>query len=144
SSDAFAAAVAVALFMNDPERMEFGRAYFAEDDNTEFIMQHETPTGSNLEYTRLKAEETARIARAHPEVKYTYTTLGGGANGTVDVGNIYVRTVPKGERSRSVEQLATAIRKEMSHVAGATVSVFTSDFSGGFKQIQLQIRGNDL
>ena len=43
-----------------------------------------------------------------------------------------------------MEQLATAIRQEMAHVAGATVSVFTSDFSGGFKQIQLQIRGNEL
>ena len=33
----------------------------------------ETPPGSNLEYTRLKAEEVARIAAAHPEVAYTYT-----------------------------------------------------------------------
>ena len=144
SSIAIGAVVSVALVMIAPEWMKVGSAFFPEDDRAEFIMQLETPPGSNLEYTRLKAEETARIARAHPEVKYTYTTLGGGANGTVDVGNIYVRTVPKGERSRSVEQLATAIRKEMSHVAGATVSVFTSDFSGGFKQIQLQIRGNEL
>ena len=32
--------------------------------------------GSNLEYTRIKAEEAARVARAHPEVAYTYTTVG--------------------------------------------------------------------
>ena len=138
------AAVSVALVKVAPEWRKVGTAFFPEDDRAEFIMQLETPPGSNLEYTRLKAEEAARIARAHPEVRYTYTTLGGGANGTVDVGNIYVRTVPKGDRSRSVEELARDIRTEMNRVAGATVSVFTSDFSGGFKQIQLQIRGNEL
>jgi HAE1 family hydrophobic/amphiphilic exporter-1 len=144
ASIAIGTVVSVALVMAAPEWMKVGTAFFPEDDRAEFIMQLETPPGSNLEYTRLKAEEAARIARSHPEVRYTYTTLGGGANGTVDVGNIYVRTVPKSDRSRSVEELAREIREEMNRVAGATVSVFTSDFSGGFKQIQLQIRGNEL
>jgi len=62
----------------------------------------------------------------------------------VDEGNIYVRTVPKNKRTRSVEQLATQVRAEMTHMSGATISVFTSDFSGGFKQIQLQLRGQDV
>src|SRR5262245_13010983 len=119
-------------------------SFFPEDDRSEFIIALETPPGSNLEYTRLKAEEVAQIARRFPEVKYTYTTLGGGANGTVDVGNIYVRTDGKEERKRSVEKMATDLRRETQHVAGATASVFTSDFGGGFKQIQLQIRGQDL
>jgi HAE1 family hydrophobic/amphiphilic exporter-1 len=89
-----------------------------------------------MQYTRLKAEEAARIARAHPEVRYTYTTLGSGTTGGVDEGNIYVRTVPKNERTKSVEKLAEEIRAETKMVAGATVSVFTSDFGGGLKQIQ--------
>jgi HAE1 family hydrophobic/amphiphilic exporter-1 len=36
------------------------------------------------------------------------------------------------------------LRTEMKRVAGVTLSVFTSDFSGGFKQLQFQVRGNDL
>ena len=44
----------------------------------------------------------------------------------------------------SVEQLAEEIRHETARMSGATISVFTSDFSGGFKQIQLQLRGQDV
>jgi HAE1 family hydrophobic/amphiphilic exporter-1 len=137
-------AVAVLLPRQVPAFRTVGTAFFPEDDRSEFIVALETPPGSNLEYTRLKAEEVAQIARRFPEVKYTYTTLGGGANGTVDVGSIYVRTVGKHERKRSVEEMARAVRTQAQNVAGATASVFTSDFGGGFKQIQLQIRGQDL
>ena len=124
-----------------------GTAFFPEDDRSEFILKIETPPGSNLEYTRLKAQEAARIVRAQPEVIYTYTTLGEIGTGAVDVGNIYVKLRPKSVRKsdnqRSVEELAVDIRRQMNRVAGATVSVFTSDFSGGFKQILVQIRGQD-
>ena len=124
-----------------------GTAFFPEDDRSEFILKIETPPGSNLEYTRLKALEAARIVRAQPEVIYTYTTLGEIGTGAVDVGNIYVKLRPKSERARdsqrSVEELAAAVRGQMNRVAGATMSVFTSDFSGGFKQILVQIRGQD-
>jgi HAE1 family hydrophobic/amphiphilic exporter-1 len=121
-----------------------GVGFFPEDDRAEMIIALETPPGSNMAYTRLKAQEAARIAHAHPEVLYTYTTLGGGASGTVDVGNIYVRMVPKSARAESAEQFATRLRGEMKQVAGVTLAVFTSDFGGGQKQLQFQLRGNDL
>jgi HAE1 family hydrophobic/amphiphilic exporter-1 len=121
-----------------------GTAFFPEDDRAEFIMAIETPPGSNMEYTRLKAAEAANIAKTHPEVTYTYTTLGNQATGGVDEGNIYVRLVPKGERHVSVEQLAEELRHETARMSGATISVFTSDFNAGFKAIQLQLRGQDV
>ena len=140
--------VGLAVFVILPQKVPpirtVGTAFFPEDDRAEFIMALQTPPGSNLEYTRLKAEEASRIARSLPEVAYTYATLGNGGTGGVDEGNIYVRTVPKNKRSKSVEQLATEVRSEMNHMSGATISVFTSDFSGGFKQIQLQLRGQDV
>jgi HAE1 family hydrophobic/amphiphilic exporter-1 len=136
--------VFVALPQVVPPVRTVGTAFFPEDDRSEFIMALETPPGSNMEYTRLKAEEAARIARAHPEVEYTYATLGNGATGGVDEGNIYVRTVSKDKRSMSIEQLAEEMRKETALMTGATVSIFTSDFGGGFKQIQLQLRGQDV
>jgi HAE1 family hydrophobic/amphiphilic exporter-1 len=121
-----------------------GVGFFPEDDRSEFMIAIETPPGSNLAYTRLKAQEAARIVRSHQEVRYTYTTLGGGASGTVDEGNIYVRLVPKNDRSLSAEQFAQVVRNEMKNVAGVTLSVFTNDFAGGFKQLQFQLRGNDV
>ena len=121
-----------------------GVGFFPEDDRSEFIVNLETPPGSNLAYTRLKAQEAARITRAHPEVRYTYTTLGGGASGTVDEGNIYVRLTPKNERKRSAEEMAQVLRDEMKNVAGVKLSVFTNDFGGGRKQLQFQLKGNDI
>jgi HAE1 family hydrophobic/amphiphilic exporter-1 len=122
-----------------------GVGFFPVDDRSEFTIAIETPPGSNMAYTRLKAQEAARITREHKGVvRYTYTTLGGGASGTVDEGNIYVRLVPKEDRSVSVEDFATQLRTEMKNVAGVTLSVFTSDFGGGRKQLQFQLRGNDL
>jgi len=121
-----------------------GTAFFPEDDRAEFIMAIETPPGSNMEYTRLKAAEAANIAKTHPEVTYTYTTLGNQATGGVDEGNIYVRLVPKSDRHLSVEKLAEELRHETARMSGATVSVFTSDFNAGFKAIQLQLRGQDV
>jgi hydrophobic/amphiphilic exporter-1 (mainly G- bacteria), HAE1 family len=132
-----------ALMMPGPLKL-VSVGFFPEDDRAEMTIALETPPGSNLEYTRLKAEEAARITRAHPEVKYTYTTLGNTATGTVDEGNIYVRLVPPSERKASAEQIATQLRAEMKRVAGVTLSVFTSDFGGGRKQLQFQIRGSDL
>ncbi len=122
-----------------------GTGFFPEDDRSEFNMKIETPPGSNLEYSRLKAEEAARIARAHSElVLYTYTTLGNQSTGGVDEGNIYVRLVPKDKRTLSAEQFAEVLRNETKQMSGATISVFTNDFNGGFKTIQLQLRGQNV
>jgi HAE1 family hydrophobic/amphiphilic exporter-1 len=136
--------VAIGLVMVVPPVRAVGVSFFPEDDRSEMIIAIETPPGSNLQYTRLKAQEAARIARAHPEVEYTYTTLGGGTAGAVDEGNLFVHLTPKDKRKVSAEQLAMTLRTEMKRVAGVTLSVFTSDFSGGFKQLQFQVRGNDL
>ncbi len=122
-----------------------GTGFFPEDDRAEFTMALETPPGSNLEYTRLKAEEAAQIARAHTDlVKYTYTTLGNQATGGVDEGHIYVRLVPKDKRSLSAEEFAEVLRHETKRMSGATISIFTNDLNGGFKAIQLQLRGQDV
>jgi HAE1 family hydrophobic/amphiphilic exporter-1 len=138
------AAIFFALPSRVPPARTVGVGFFPEDDRSEFIIALETPPGSNMAYTRLKAQEAARITRTHPEVLYTYTTLGGGASGTVDEGNIYVRLKPIDERDLSAEQLAQVLRNEMKHVAGVTLSVFTNDFSGGRKELQFQLKGNDI
>ncbi|MDQ4081025.1 MAG: efflux RND transporter permease subunit, partial [Gemmatimonadota bacterium] len=96
----------------------------------------------NLEYTRMKAEEAARIARAHPEVRYTYTTVGGGQSGAVDIANIYVRMTPVADRDMSAEEFAAILREETQRVAGATLAVFATDW-GNQKLVQIEVRGTD-
>jgi len=121
-----------------------GVGFVPEDDRAEMDIQIETPPGSSLEYTRLKAEEAARLARAHPEVKYTYTTLGDPQSGAVDAGKIYVKLAPKKERELSADDLAAALRAEVKQVSGVTLSIFTSNIGGGRKQLQWEVRGEDL
>src|SRR5688500_3706992 len=125
-----------------PNEHGVGGSFFPADDQSEFNISIETPPGSNLDYTRLKAEELARAVKEHPEVRYTYATLGGGS-GAVDEGNIFVRLVPRDERKEDVETFSRRIRDEVTRVGGVTASVFTSDFSGNQKQIQIQLRGGD-
>jgi len=124
-----------------------GNAFFPTDDRSEVFITVETPPGSNLEYTRLKAEEAARLARAKGDiVRYTFTTITGGftgGSGAVDQAQVYVRLIPKGERDISADELASELRRETARIGGVTTSVFTNDFNGSFKQIQLQLRGTD-
>jgi hydrophobic/amphiphilic exporter-1 (mainly G- bacteria), HAE1 family len=137
-------AVAFGLLQVVPTWRKVGVGFFPLDDRSEFTIQIETPPGSNLQYTRAKAEEASRMVRRHPEVLYTYTTLGGRTSGAVDVGNIYVRMKPKHQRSVDAETFAAGVRNEVIRIAGAKMAVFTSDFGGGRKQLLLQIKGEDL
>ena len=126
-----------------PKARLVGFGFFPKDDQSEFNVAVETPPGSNLEYTRVKAEELIRTIHRHPEVRYSYTTLGGGESGTVDIGNIYVRLIPMNERDTDVDALAQVVREETAKIGGVTASVFTSGFAGNMKQIQIQLRGDD-
>ena len=127
-----------------------GFGFVPVSDRSEITIQVETPPGSNLEYTRLKAEEAARLAREHSEVRYTFTTIGAGggqdpseALGAVDLASVYVRLIPKAERSLSQDHFGAVLREEVKQIGGATVAVFTSGFGGAIKQVQLELRGND-
>jgi len=144
-----AAAVAVGGFvlmvvggMMSPVLAKLGGQFFPPDDRSEFIVHIDTPAGSNIDYTRNKAEEVSRVARSHPEVAYTYATVGG-QQGTVNQGDIYVRLTPKATRSRSQDDLAAAVREQASHIGGATASLSTGGF-GPQKEILIQLRGPDI
>ncbi|MGH9309491.1 MAG: efflux RND transporter permease subunit, partial [Vicinamibacterales bacterium] len=130
---AFAGAIAL------PATGIVGGEFFPVTDDSEFNVSLDTPPGSNLEYTKVKAEEVARVARSKSEVLYTYTAIGG-QTGSVDEGTVYVRLKPKHERERSQNDVAAELRQELSTLGGATASITTSGF-GDQKQILVQITG---
>ena len=120
-----------------------GFGFFPEDDQAELNVTIESPPGSNIGYTRIKADEVARQVRTHPEVKYVYTTIGGGQNGAVDVAKLYVALVKRDQRDLSVEGISAKLRDELTSIGGAKIAVFATDWGGGMKQVKLQMRGND-
>jgi HAE1 family hydrophobic/amphiphilic exporter-1 len=119
-----------------------GFAFVPVSDQSELNIAVETPPGSSLDYTSLKAEEIARMIRARPEVRYTYTTVGS-TSGSAEADNatVYVRLVNKKQRSLSQDQLGQILRLEMRHVGGATAYTYASGFGGAQKQLQLQLQG---
>jgi HAE1 family hydrophobic/amphiphilic exporter-1 len=119
-----------------------GGGFFPVQDVSEFVVQIETPPGSSLEYTKRKAEEAASLARAKTgEVAYTYTTIGG-VTGAVDEGTVYVRLIPKAERSRHQDTIAAELRNDFAKLGGVTASVSSGRLDNQ-KQIQVQVRGAD-
>ena len=118
-----------------------GGGFVPETDESEFTVSIETPPGSNLAYTRAKAEEVARIARTQPEVRYTYISVGGQGE-AVDEGTVFVKLTPKKERSRSQATVVADVRRGAAQLAGVTASISTG-FNEGQKQIQLQLQGRD-
>ena len=125
-----------------------GFGFVPTSDRSEITILFETPPGSSLEYTRLKALEMDRVLRAHDAVAYTYTSIGTGVGlgegaGTVDEGSIYVRLVSRSERDVSQDELGAILSRELARIAGVTPFVFSGGFGGNEKQIQLQLRGPD-
>ncbi len=126
-----------------PATNRVGGGFFPEDDRAEFTVVVETPAGSSFEYTRAKTAAIAGLVIAHSDVvRYTYTTVGSDA-GSVDEASIYVRMTPQQGRSISAAEFAQTIRNEVAGLAGVKASVFDNQFSGGFKQIQLQLKGEN-
>lgn len=123
----------------------FGGFGFAPvSDRSEITIQFETPPGSSLEYSRLKAEELAAKIRVHKEVAYTYTVIGSASGtGAVDIGSIYVKLTPKKQREVSQDKLGQTIRGEITKVGGITTSLSEGGFGGNQKQIEIQIRGSN-
>jgi len=121
-----------------------GFAFVPVSDNSELNIAIETPPGSSLDYTTLKAEEVARMIRARPEVQYTYTTVGSSTgSGAVDNASIYVHLTPKRDRKVSQDALGRIVRRQMRNIGGATAYTYASGFGGAQKQLLLQLQGPD-
>src|SRR6476646_7803259 len=121
-----------------------GFAFVPVSDQSELNIAIETPPGSSLDYTTLKAEEVARMVRARPEVLYTYTTVGSSTgSGEVDNASVYVRLKPKKDRALSQEAIGQIVRKKLHLLGGANAFTYASGFGGAQKQLQLQLQGPD-
>jgi HAE1 family hydrophobic/amphiphilic exporter-1 len=118
-----------------------GGAFFPDSDDSEFLINIETPPGSNLAYTKLKSEEAARLARALPDVAYTYTTIGG-RTGSVDEAIVYVKLPPKSTRARLQPEIEADLRAKLVRLGGVSASIGSGNFENQ-KQIQLQLQGPD-
>ena len=120
-----------------------GFAWLPEIDGGEFNVRLRTAPGSSLTYTTNKAREVADLLQSKPEVEMTYVTIGGGFRGTPNNGSIYVKLVPKSQRSMSQEELQTQLRAELLTIPGVEPAITgTPSIFGGFRQpITVNVQG---
>ncbi len=121
-----------------------GTEFIPKGDYSETSVSFQTPVGTSLETTALKAKQVEKIVREFPEVQYTLTGMNTPNAQGKNNASIYIRLVDRKLRERSVEDISVELRQRLAQVAGITVTnVGTVDSVGGNKQIDFSIQGPD-
>ena len=125
-------------------------------DEGEVTIDVEMPVGVRIERTEQTILEVEKLAlNAVPETVMIISSGGGGGffGGGSNRGNVTLRLVPRGERERSSEQVATDLRRELTGLTGAQVRTRASGGNSSMNRIlgglsdarlSLEIRGHDL
>jgi HAE1 family hydrophobic/amphiphilic exporter-1 len=119
-----------------------GSGFLPETDDGGVVISVRAPSEASIEYTSIKAEQAAAIARQLPEQLYTQTTVG--TQGNITRAQIFVRLKKEYERDRSSREVAAELRAKVQQLVGAEYTV-SADLNGGGggKALQIQFRGPD-
>jgi HAE1 family hydrophobic/amphiphilic exporter-1 len=118
-----------------------GNDFMPDFDRGDMQVNFKTETGSNLEATRIKAQEIEDIIARTPEVASRFTTLGTGLTGTVTDGKVYVKL--KDGRRRSHVAIRRELRQNFQGVAGVQISVGPVADFGDDKPLNVAILSPD-
>lgn len=125
-----------------------GKNFLPVDDQSQFEVSARAPEGSSLAETSLTLERIASQIRQQPGVTDTLVTVGGGTEGVVNAGTIYVKLSEINERSKSQEQMMSDSRELLKNYPDLRTGVQpVQAFSGGgFRNanVQFMIAGPDL
>jgi HAE1 family hydrophobic/amphiphilic exporter-1 len=120
------------------------------EDRAMFSVTVELPTGTSLKTTTEYVETVAADLRKNaPGANGTFVTIGGGAQGQVQIGQIQLLLVPRHDRKYTQEQVMAWVRERY---AGTKQAIITANAispiggDSGFKQqpVQFNIRGTDI
>ncbi|MCG8417042.1 MAG: efflux RND transporter permease subunit [Proteobacteria bacterium] len=119
------------------------------EDRAQFQVNVETPTGTALAATQRYVEAIAADLRANaPAVVQTFVTVGGGAQGQVNVGQIQLNLSPAKSREFHQFDVMAWVRERYADIEDAkfTVVEVSAVDGGGFRDqaIQFNIRGRDF
>ena len=140
------AAFVGAIFVVQNVKSEF----MPTEDRSEFMVNIELPTGSSLATSQGYVETMAADIRENcPGVTQTFMTIGGGAAGQVNQGQIHVLLTPWNERPYHQTTVMAWIRARYADITDVTIAVAEFDpmaSEAGFRsqEIQYNIRGRNL
>jgi len=123
--------------------------FLPRDDESQFEMLVRAPEGSSLESTQTIMESIAKRVRGLPEVRYTLITIGADPQNTFNLGSIYVKLVPVGQRKKNQFGVMDDIRREILPQYAqlrlrAQVQPVAAFGTGNNAEIQFWIGGPDL
>jgi HAE1 family hydrophobic/amphiphilic exporter-1 len=114
-----------------------GWSFVPSSDAGMVAIQVRTPASSSLEYSRVKVEAAAALARTLPETVATNASVNPGG------GRIYVDIGKSTHRQRSAIEIATALRALTSRLVGAEYTVQDDLNNGSQKPVQIRFTGTD-
>ena len=114
-----------------------GSSFLPKADGKTLAIDVRSPASSNLEYSRIKLEAAAVMARTLPETKATNSYV----NPTG--GRIYVDIGESTQRKRSAQDIAIELRKRSSQLVGAEYTVLDDLSNGASKPVQIRFSGTD-
>jgi HAE1 family hydrophobic/amphiphilic exporter-1 len=114
-----------------------GMEFLPKSDYGTLAIEVRTPSSTSLEYARSKVEKAAELARTMPETKSTDARVNAGG------GRVWVDVGDKGDRSRSLGELATDLRGKLVQLVGAEYTVLDDLNNGARKPVQIQFYGTD-
>ncbi len=119
-----------------------GRDWIPSDDQSELTSSVNVPEGSALRETTLTISEMARRITALPEVSFVQALT----HGSTNHAHINITLVPRNERKKTHEQLATEIRKIYAGFHNVNYNVRLPSIFGGenFFPIRAVIRGTEI
>ena len=131
-----------------------GSEFMPATDEGEVRVSVEMEVGTRLEIMNEKFKTITEIVRGDvPELtSYEESFGGGGWRSGANTGNLTLKLKPKSERSRSSENIATALRKSLANIPGVVIRtrasggqmMFGMRGGGGQERLQVEIRGYDL
>ena len=114
-----------------------GTSFLPAADSGNLIVNVRSPASSSVEYSRLKVEKAAELARSIKETKETNSTINVGG------GRVYVDIGKRAERSRSAKDIAVELREKLQPLVGAEFVVQDDLNNGGQKPVQIDFTGPD-
>jgi HAE1 family hydrophobic/amphiphilic exporter-1 len=114
-----------------------GSSFLPVSDAGVLAVEVRTPSSSSLEYSRLKLESAAALARTLPETKATNSYVNPGG------GRIYVDIGKSTGRKRSATEVAAELRTLTARLVGAEYVVLDDLNNGAQKPVQVRFSGTD-
>jgi HAE1 family hydrophobic/amphiphilic exporter-1 len=119
------------------------------DDESQFEMTVRAPEGASLDATSAITESIAARIRELPGVAATLVTIGDDQQRTQNLGAVYVKLVPTGEREEDQQEIMNRVRSEVLPAYAelnlrAQVTQVAAFRAGSNAEIQYWIGGPDL